>query len=580
MKQSDSSKFLANYSPKRVRHQLHSVSFKHLSKSSINTESTAKSKPSKILEICERNNRPNPHKVSPNLAQIVIKKYIVQIFKDEKQQKLSRSRSTAFGFKKIPQKQTLKLSDQIKKILDSTALELKKLQEDFGTVEKKNESLRILLEKKKSEKFAHLTNALFVKYNYKEEIKYKKKEEMTGSFAIRERLDLQSSFLKNWSKTEEVMAELYEKTMVNRGLKESSKQFHHLNLTLIMNSAIIGERLKGLYLAYNEISAAISLERKLFLLVSTFNRNCKVLIEKDTENTEIADIVLPDILVLIKSSHLSFYTRNNMINELKRLKNVIISKVTNCAQDITSNRQESENLLSLHSSVESKLQLFNEEYERAHVKLAEILATNKKNQMNAERVCENCSKVYSEENNFNWSCKTHSNIWGGSIYWCCGSTEKDSQGCQKSKHLTKEESEEKFEERRIEEKACKICKKVGHLEAECELDPNSIVKRTKSEGVKRGNSQISLEKISDVYGKQNKDFKLTRSFGKINQLKASLTQSFKKKPYKREKAKKKPSFVPGKLNPLVQTMLNSNISEAFPQFSTRKSSLTPSTRSK
>jgi len=36
--------------------------------------------------------------------------------------------------------------------------------------------------------------------------------------------------------------------------------------------------------------------------------------------------------------------------------------------------------------------------------------------------CKNCQKDYLENENFNWSCRTHQSDYGGEIWWCCGKT--------------------------------------------------------------------------------------------------------------------------------------------------------------
>ena len=65
-------------------------------------------------------------------------------------------------------------------------------------------------------------------------------------------------------------------------------------------------------------------------------------------------------------------------------------------------------LLKAQSNLALKLESFNEEYSRSRLKLVEVMEQNSKNFMNAPKVCEKCKTVYTEKDNLNWSCTTHS----------------------------------------------------------------------------------------------------------------------------------------------------------------------------
>ena len=38
-----------------------------------------------------------------------------------------------------------------------------------------------------------------------------------------------------------------------------------------------------------------------------------------------------------------------------------------------------------------------------------------------------------------WSCRIHSGLWGGDMYWCRGKTNKEALGCKVNKHESKDE---------------------------------------------------------------------------------------------------------------------------------------------
>lgn len=94
------------------------------------------------------------------------------------------------------------------------------------------------------------------------------------------------------------------------------------------------------------------------------------------------------------------------------------------------------------------------------------------------KTCKNCSKEFSEKENFNWSCKTHRSDYGGEMWWCCGQSGKEAPGCNKSKHDSKDEEEEDQEDNEANKDQskkyirCACCKEIGHAIEACTRDPN------------------------------------------------------------------------------------------------------------
>ena len=579
MKKSNSSKYHIDNSPKRARHQRSALSIHHQGKSSILREILQpRVRNSKLVEIRERNH-PNSDKIHPKLAQIVLKTYIVKLFKDQKQETLTRSRSTAFGFKKKSSIQiNIKLSDQIKKILDSTKDYLVDLKQILADKQKDITSLQSCLETTHQLLLKHNSNVTAIKYNHQETLYHKKLEENTLTFSVREKLVLQTSFTKLWSKTEQIMVELYNKRSHNIHLKESSRQFHHWCLSYLMKGAIVGERLKGLYLGYMNLTVPSNLEGTLGGIVTGFLDSSRELHKQEVNDLSMIDIIMPDVVSLMKNAHYSFYLRNNMVTDIKRVRTLIIGKITNVAQSIVSNNQENNTLIRSLSTLDLKLQGFTEEYERTRGKLLELIAMERKNHMLKEKVCEHCNSVFTEENNFNWSCKTHSGLWGGNMYWCCGQTSQESQGCQKRKHTSKEDNEEAEEmkekgENGKTENFCTSCHRVGHKSSNCRLDPNSLTKAISyGSKTRRSISQVSLNTIMDIYAKKKKGYKIMKYSSKINELKESLSQKSLRKStaVRRRKNERRDSVIPDVLNPLIQTFSGSEIAESFPRIFSRR----------
>ena len=175
-----------------------------------------------------------------------------------------------------------------------------------------------------------------------------------------------------------------------------------------MKNAIVGERLKGLYHSCMSISAKTNLEKKLKGMLLKLVEFSKNIAEKEFEDSDLASIVLTDSVNLMKNSSKCFYNKDSLTEELKRMKNIIILKINTLGDNIKHTVSQKEMLLKAQSNLALKLESFNEEYSRSRLKLVEVMEQNSKNFMNAPKVCEKCKIVYTEKDNLNWSCTTHS----------------------------------------------------------------------------------------------------------------------------------------------------------------------------
>jgi hypothetical protein len=64
-----------------------------------------------------------------------------------------------------------------------------------------------------------------------------------------------------------------------------------------------------------------------------------------------------------------------------------------------------------------------------------------KNDKSLLKVCMKCGQIFTEDTNFNWSCRVHLSKFSGEQYWCCGKTDVGAEGCITGKHINKEDAE-------------------------------------------------------------------------------------------------------------------------------------------
>lgn len=119
-------------------------------------------------------------------------------------------------------------------------------------------------------------------------------------------------------------------------------------------------------------------------------------------------------------------------------------------------------------------------YEKECVKLKARFVKIKSRKMIAAdfQTCKICSQEFVENENFNWSCRTHTSEFSGEMWWCCGKTSKEALGCKFNKHIIRNDEIEEEElialkaEKRKKNQKCFCCKEYGHEANKCIKDPN------------------------------------------------------------------------------------------------------------
>ena len=161
------------------------------------------------------------------------------------------------------------------------------------------------------------------------------------------------------------------------------------------------------------------------------------------------------------------------------------------------------------------------------------------------------------------------------MYWCCGKTDIEAKGCQKTKHFCEEETEKNEMIKEVtndSEKTefCTVCKKNNHLAEDCLVDPNSPKKILGGKSISP--TKFSQKTIIEVYKKQQKAYKIIKYREKVTELKDSLKRTNSSKPVKIKTKDlfetKKPTFSPVSLQP--DSLENSGFVDHFPSILSRK----------
>jgi hypothetical protein len=508
--------------------------------------------------------------VTPSLASSVVKNFILPLFAQESQHHQSKSRSSLYNNRSPshnPKPPSL-LSQQLLDLLESTENYLELLQSKLAKTQSITETTRTSLHEMRQKLNESQTIQTSLESGLKVIQDEVKNEKLRNTFRHKEKLELMGKLKEEFKERDRVIAMYEERAKLNLSLNDITMQHSHNQLMVTMDSAIVGERLKGLYDASLNVSYPAGLEDRLQLILNETNKQATRATLQTDLRLKHAEIELPNIVHLMKGSTSTFHKRNELLSDLKKMKLVITNKIQNLDQSISSSFNEASQLLRSQSFVETKVLNFTEDFSRVKAKMEELTGQNKRNDPNAERVCECCGKVFLEKDNFNWSCRTHSGAWSGSMYWCCGKTTKESLGCRLQKHFYRDEAQ--IENGKTEDSKkvfCMTCKCFGHPAKECHLDPN-IRKNIDSRSA--SSVKISLDKIIDVYRKKRKKFKVKKLGESIEDLKQSLE---KKNMFTPKKLKKFRTGVFSAEPSTPSISSNSPLFEHFPLISRVRGSL-------
>ena len=179
---------------------------------------------------------------------------------------------------------------------------------------------------------------------------------------------------------------------------------------------------------------------------------------------------------ILKGTKFVLKRNNDIDEEIKKMKNKVRDTIEKTVSDIRQSKEEKETSIQHFTELEKKITTFEEDYEKLRVKLRGVEARQKQIGDKEEKICKFCKKLFIERENFNWSCRSHLSEWSGENYWCCGTTNQYSPGCQSSKHISNEDADglnqDKEKHGLGKSEKCRICRKSGHELFNCPKDPN------------------------------------------------------------------------------------------------------------
>lgn len=300
-------------------------------------------------------------------------------------------------------------------------------------------------------------------------------------------------------KKNNITEKLHKESMLNNKIKDKGNKLKHWNSLIAMQSSTMGERLKGLYFACAHLSPSVlidSLKEKTDA-ISNFHLH----IDQHSQNDlKTLSQCLCIISQNIRQSGFILQNKKKIEFDLKKLKIRLKDSNEKYMVDIQKADEEKSCIEYNFRNLNQKIGEFENEYERMLMKMSKLKVLNKHFGDREEKVCKFCKVLFTEIENFNWSCRIHLSQWSGNQYWCCGSSIKDSVGCNTSKHVSNDEEEFIEEKGKVGKKnlnvKCRSCRKTGHEYADCLKDPNP---RTLTQFERNFKKRRTISEVLDIF---------------------------------------------------------------------------------
>ena len=394
--------------------------------------------------------RTSTNSISPEQAAVVLKDYIMPLFKLDRETKHIRRRSETYGTKHRPKevqetgvvsdfKLVQELNAKLEILKDGNKITDQKLKDASQEKELFNSDKKYIQDKL----LIAETNIAFMNFNYTQMMK-KTNQETFGRILHSDHCNKYKQLYEEEQRKGHVLARsLATEIAKNDKLKNVAVQLESVNTLLVMENDIMGEKLKGLFMSLDTLLGTHGLDSKLgeeFIVLKKTTYEIKTQIVQSNE--------------VIEKMHKENADLEGMVKELGDITMGIEDRKDKFIKLLREKGSKFESELKLATFNRDKLKADLEELQRRftdlqgeHLKLR--LKVNKVknafsgNFIEEEKYCKNCQKAFTETNNFNWSCKRHTSKFTEDRYWCCGQIGKEAPGCVTSKHITLEDSKAK-----------------------------------------------------------------------------------------------------------------------------------------
>lgn len=396
-----------------------------------------------ISKMLKMRSRTANNSVSPEQAAVVVKDYILPLFRMEKETKHIRRRTEAYSSKGKPEfKEVGMLSDfRLVEDLHSQVENLKKQQEIKENQFKKAVQDREVYEfdyKTLNERYIDSESSIVCLNFINTQVLKKQHQEQFSSFMIREQCNKYKVLYESELENTQLLSKIIEEEKAkNDKVKNVAVKLEYVNSLLVMENDLLGEKLKGVILSLEHITGSSSCSFKIQEEFHLVSKMLKILASESLNELQLSQNIKEEkdeLEVLVKELSditLGIQDRKDKYIKLLRDKNIRID--SDLKQAVIARDKFKSDL----DELSKKFLDLQEEHAKLRLKLKKM-KKNFSDDLFDEKYCKNCQKPYKEGTNFNWSCKRHASQFADDVYWCCGQHDRNAQGCITSKHMSSE----------------------------------------------------------------------------------------------------------------------------------------------
>lgn len=215
----------------------------------------------------------------------------------------------------------------------------------------------------------------------------------------------------------------------------------------ILKDKIVGlhDTMKSLLLEKSDLHLCKEYLNMLISYAKKIENELEDITKQYYQSIQAKDETNQQVILLFDSNTTLTDAMDKIISKYKQ--KVQNMKETN--EKITEEREKFK--ISLETS-ESNLKIVTDELDKLRQKIKQVKFRQGEDEN--EKICKNCKKIYNSQENFNWSCKIHSSLYSGEIWWCCGKSGSDAPGCKICMHESGAEYERptKEDEKKMDRK--------------------------------------------------------------------------------------------------------------------------------
>jgi hypothetical protein len=385
----------------------------------------------------------------------VVRKFLIPMFEAEKRSAYSKTRASTLGMVEAaiikPVKSLtavsgtvygeLRLSDRLMTELEVAKDAAKRLEIQASEALHAKAAAQQELEFSATKLKAAYAELEMLRYQFDSLKQYYDQLNLSRALIDSQFEELKLSYARNDRERLRLAQELHAEKTINDKTLNRANELEHRNSLLLMENDVIGERLKGLYTAFDHVTGRLSFDERVKAELEAAAASNASFTKISAKVDEGLHIICADRDRYKESFEETVRLHNEMKQERDKLYNKL--KYEGAKSELTCKRLEEERskLADNFADLEKRHKMMTEEQDKARLKLRHLRNKRKTFGGMEEKICRNCGRPFYDSDNFNWSCRIHFSQFGGEMWWCCGKEGQNAGGCRLSKHQCKEDEE-------------------------------------------------------------------------------------------------------------------------------------------